>query len=199
MLIVSKLNKKLFYILFVLSLLMLGGVSFANFFDKSNVLGSTFSVASSDIKLLQNNTLGTNQSNLIDYLEGPDFDNINPYWQKDYLIKIYNNGSANLDIISNSDFLLTNDPKNISKILFVEIIEWNDANSNGVVDEQEGVYSFGKKSFEMWKAQGINIGTINKQNLKGYILRFTTQAISDDLQGATALFDFTFNSKPSSN
>lgn len=199
MLIVSKLNKKLFYILFVLSLLMLGGVSFANFFDKSNVLGSTFSVASSDIKLLQNNTLGTNQSNLIDYLDGPDFDNINPYWQKDYLIKIYNNGSANLDIISNSDFLLTNDPKNISKILFVEIIEWNDANSNGVVDEQEGVYSFGKKSFEMWKAQGINIGTINKQNLKGYILRFTTQAISDDLQGATALFDFTFNSTPSSN
>jgi len=87
---------------FVLALM--AGIAFAAFGDKGEILGSTFTVASADIKFLEDLTLGIDPNNLVDELPGPIFSNIRPEWSENYLVKIYNNGTASLQLSSNADY-----------------------------------------------------------------------------------------------
>ena len=194
--IVQRIHKKLFLMLVVSSFTVLGGITYATFFDKGDVLGSSFSVASSDIKILLDNTLGIDSSNLVDEIEGPSFENITPYWQQDHLVKIHNNGTADLDIISNSDYETVNDPQELRQLIYVEPLEWKDNNEDELVSDGEVAFSFGQKNIVKWKTEGINLGTIKQGETKGFILRFSTLDITNSKQGSTAIFDFTFNSTP---
>lgn len=183
----------------VLSSALIGGITYAAFMDKGSILGSSFSVGSSDIKLLVNVAGNIDSSNLSEEVQGPSFNNILPFWQKEYLIKIYNNASTTLNLNSLATYSTSNDTSELRYLIFVEPIEWNDQNSNGVVDTGEAVYSFGKKSLLKWKTEGINLGEVKQGEIKGLILRFSTEDISDTKQGATALFDFEFNAIPVTN
>ena len=175
-------------------ILTTAGITYAAFGDRGSVLGSTFSVGSADIKLLQDVGLGFEEGNLTDEIPGPTFTGILPYWTTDYLLKIYNNGSDTLHLVSNAYYETINDPEDLRSILFVEPVQWTDSNGNGEVDEGETGASLGKKTLIKWKTEGFDLGNIEIGQVQGYILRFSADNISETKQNASALFDFTFDS-----
>ncbi len=188
--------KKLIYVYASLAALVLvvAGVTYAAFSDKGNVLGSTFSVGSADIKLLNDITQGLGEGNLVEEKAGPNFNNISPFWTKDYLMKIYNNAATQISLSSNSNYETANDPMELRQIIFVEPFEWNDNNSDGVLDAGELGTSYGRKTIVKWKTEGFNLGSVDAGAVKSLVLRFSTDAVSDTKQGASALFDFQFSS-----
>jgi len=122
----------------IFTVVALIGVAFAAFGDKGEILGSSFSVASTDIKFLEDITLGIEPENLVDELPGPEFLNIRPDWNESYLLKISNSGTTNVQISTNADYETANDPDDLRQIIYVEVLEWNDVNANGVYDSGEG-------------------------------------------------------------
>lgn len=180
--------------LFTALVMLIAGVSYAAFTDSSNISGSTFSIGSADIKMLSDLSLGIDESNLVDELAGPVFSNITPNWQQDYNIKIYNNTAGSLQLTTNSNYETANDPEDLRQIIFVEIFAWNDIDNNGVLDSGELGDSFGKDTIVKWKTQGFDLGQINAGEVNSYVLRFTTNDVSDTKQGATGVFDFEFDS-----
>ncbi len=169
---------------------VIAGVAYAAFTDKGKLTGSSFSIGSGDIKLVKDVTSGTNTDNLADEMAGPTFTGITPNWKKDYLMKIYNNATTKVAIISNANYLTANDPEELRSIIYVEPFEWNDLNSNGTVDTNEEGLSLGKKSITKWKTEGFNFGQLDSGNTKSIILRFSTDTISATKQGKTGVFDF---------
>lgn len=168
------------------------GVTYAAFTDKGKVLGSTFSAGSADIKFLSNITLEANSSNLTDELTGPNFSNISPTWTQDYLIKILNNGTSKLGLVTNAYYETANDPDDLRSDIQVEVIPWSDLNSNGVVDSGEEGVSLGKKTITKWKTEGFDLGEIGAGQQMPLILRFSAPTLGNDQQGSTAVFDFEF-------
>lgn len=182
--------------LIIVSLLVVAtaGLTYAAFGDRGKVLGSKFSVGSADIKLLLDNAGGTVPQNLMESLPGPEFTNVTPDWSADYQIKIFNSGTSPVILTTNADYLTANDPDELRSVIFVEPMAWNDENNNGLVDTGEIGESLGKKSIVKWKTEGYEIGEINAGEIKGLILRFSTEALSETKQGTTAVFDFIFDS-----
>lgn len=188
-------KRKLLYILGSIAMVsgLVVGVTYAAFTDKGKVLGSTFSAGSADIKFLSDLTLGNDPTNYVDELTGPSFSNIAPNWTKDYLLKIVNNGTSKLAVTSNAYYETVNDPKNLRSDILVEILKWNDANSDGILDSGEEGTSLGKKTIIKWKTEGIDLGEYDSGRVLPLILRFTAPTLSDQQQGATGVFDFIFN------
>ena len=182
------------YLVITLGLIATAGIAYASFADKGEILGSSFSVGSADIKLLIDITGGVDDSNLTDQLNGPSFTNITPNWEEDYLVKLYNNASTALQLTTNADYLTANDPDDLRSIIYVEPIPWNDINNNGIVESGETSTSIGKKTIVKWKTEGFDLGSLTSGEVKGFILKFSTGTISETKQGKTALFDFEFNS-----
>jgi hypothetical protein len=169
------------------------GISYAAFSDKGKYSGSTFNVASADIKLLSDVSQGADLANLVDEKPGPVFNNIGPSWTSDYTIKLYNNATTPLNIFSTAYYETLRDPGELRGVISCEIFEWNDVNANGTVDEGEIGGSYGAKTIIKWKTEGIQIGQLSIGEAKGYILRFTTTStFSSLLQGKTGEFDFEF-------
>ncbi|MFZ2664194.1 MAG: hypothetical protein WAX66_02435 [Patescibacteria group bacterium] len=186
--------KNLIYLLGSIAVItgLAAGVTYAAFTDKGKVLGSTFSAGSADIKFLSDVTLGTDSSNLTDELTGPSFSNISPTWEQDYLIKILNNGTSNLGLVTNAYYETVNDPDDLRSDIQVEILPWSDSNSNGTVDSGEEGTAIGKKTITKWKTEGFDLGEIEPGQQKPLILRFSAPTLGDDQQGATGVFDFEF-------
>ncbi len=184
-------NKRLILVVLGVLLGVSMSVGYAAFMDKGKILGSTFSVGSSDLKLLKDLSLGGSSTNLADEMQGPTFTNISSNWTKDYLIKLYNNATDVLVLTTNAFYETANDPDDLRSIVFVEPIVWND-NGNGVVDTGELGTSFGKKTIIKWKTEGFNLGQLAKGEIKGLILRFSTDAVADTKQGKSGSFDFEF-------
>lgn len=178
----------------LLVLALAAGIAFAAFGDKGEILGSTFTVASADIKFLEDPTLGIDPNNLVDQLPGPTFSNIKPEWTEDYLVKISNNGTSTVQISSNAFYETINDPEDLRQIIYVEIIEWNDANANGIYETGEEGNIIGKKTIVKWKTEGFSLGDLNSGDVMSLILRFSTEGLTDSKQGSTAIFDFEFES-----
>ena len=178
----------------VVAMALLAGIAYAAFSDKGQVLGSSFSVGSTDIKLLINLAQGSDSANLADQLPGPAFTNIIPNWQDTYLIKVFNNGTTSVTLTSNANYETANDPDELRSVIYVAPAEWNDANNNGVADSGEEGTSFGKKTITKWKTEGYNLGQIVSGGVKGYILHFSTESLSDTKQGKNGAFDFEFDS-----
>ena len=179
---------------FVLLTSLLVGVVLAAFADKGKILGSTFSVGSSDLKFLIDLSGGIDSSNLSDELHGPGFTNISSNWTTDYALKILNNGTSPVQLTSNANYLTANDPDDLRNIIFVEPLEWNDSDGNGTVDTGEEGQSLGRKTLVKWKTEGYSLGTLNQGEIKGLILRFSTDTVSDTKQGKSGVFDFEFDS-----
>jgi len=191
-----KTNKKsLFYVAGLGIILSLAaGVTFAAFTDKGKVLGSTFSIGSADIRFLRDLPLGTDPTNLVDELPGPSFGNIGQTWSADYPMKIINNGTSGINIVSHAFYETINDPAELRSDINVEIFEWNDANSSGVLDPGEVGMTLGKKTLIKWKTEGMGVGQINPGQARALVLRFSTENLSSTKQGKSALFDFEFES-----
>jgi predicted ribosomally synthesized peptide with SipW-like signal peptide len=173
---------------------LIAGVTYAAFSDKSNVLGATFTVGSADLKFLSDLTNEIDPTTYVDELPGPNFQNISPIWQKDFAIKLINQGSTNLAVTSSSNYTTANDPKDLRSDILVEIINWNDADKDGEVDSGEEGTSLGKKTIIKWKTEGLNLGNLDSGQIMPMILRFTAPTLADTQQGATGIFDFEFNS-----
>ncbi|MBP7927549.1 hypothetical protein KAZ57_00155 [Patescibacteria group bacterium] len=176
------------------AVLLTAGVTYAAFSDTGKVLGSSFSVGSADLKLLKDPAGGLINENLADEMAGPAFMNIGPNWKKDYAIKIYNNATGKVQIATNANYLTTNDPDDLRSVIYVEPVLWSDGNNNGVVDAGEESTSFGKKTITKWKTEGFDLGQVDSGSVKGLVLRFSTDSLSDTKQGKSGIFDFEFDS-----
>ncbi len=187
--------KKRFYIYgsLVLLILLTLGVTFATFTDKAKFTGTTLSVASSDIKLLDVIGGGTDPSNLVDHKQGPVFANITPEWFENYYVEVYNNASGDLQLSSYADYLTANDPEELRQIIYVELFDWEDTNGDGIAQEEELTNSYGARSIVKWKTQGFDLGVLSQGETRSFVLRFFTMNISPAKQGSSIVFDFEFS------
>jgi hypothetical protein len=187
--------KKILYVygslLFVFLLAL--GITFSAFTDKGEILGSTFNTGSIDILFYKDVASPLDSTNLIDVLNGPNFSGIKPQWQEDYLMKLYNNGSSQLMLTSNANYETANDPDDLRQYIYAEVFQWADNNNDGQLDDGELGQSLGKKTFTKWKTEGIEIGNFNPGESRGYVIRFSTDDLSDTKQSSTAVIDFEFN------
>lgn len=182
------------YALIIAGTVALTGIAVAAFGDKGEILGSSFSMGSADIKMLISLSGGTGTENLTDTATGPGFSAIGPNWTQDYLLKIFNNSSAHLLLTSNSEYETINDPDDLRNIIYVEPFNWNDANNDGIAEANEIGSSFGRKTIVKWKTEGFDLSSLAPGSVKGLILRFSTDAVSDTKQGKSAIYDFIFDS-----
>jgi len=189
-------KRKLLYIYGSLIILvsLIVGVTFAVFTDKSSVLGATFTTGSVNLKFLSDLANETDTATYVDELTGPNFSGIGTTWQKDYPLKLINNGSSKIAVTTHSNYQTVNDPKDLRSDILVEIINWNDADKDGQLDSGEEGVSIGQKSITKWKTEGFNLGEYDSGQLIPIILRFTAPTLSDTQQGATGIFDFEFSS-----
>jgi hypothetical protein len=185
--------KKRRIIIALAAVIAVAGIAYAAFSDAAKVTGSSFKVGSSDLKFLADISQGTDSANLVDSLEGPAFTNISPSWKQDYPLKLYNDGTATLDITSHAKYSTANDTGDIRSYINVELFDWNDENSNGVVDDEELGQSYGKKSIIKWSSDGFSLGSIPIGEEKAFVLRFTSENIPDTKQGMSAVYDFEFD------
>ncbi len=182
-------------VLLLSSLLIGAGVGYAVFLGNSKVLGSKFTVASAEIKLLSNLSGGVNTENLVSELTGPEFNNVTSDWGDSYLVKIYNNSTSNLILTSRAEYATANDPDELRQLIFVEPYVWADANNNGLAETEELSTSLGKKSIVKWKTEGFDLGTLTSGEVKGVLLKFSTDSVSSTKQGKSAMFDFEFDAQ----
>lgn len=189
-------KNKLFYLigssLIVISLI--AGITYAAFSDKAKVIGSSFSVGSANLMFLESLSMGTDPSNYKDELPGPTFTNIGTGWTQDYLVKLISMASSKITISTNAFYETVNDPDDLRSDINVEIIKWYDTNQNGIVDEGEEGPVVGKKTIIKWKTEGFTLGDLYYGQVMELILRFSAPTISELKQGASAVFDFEFNS-----
>jgi hypothetical protein len=189
--------KKSFYVYgsLVLLVLLTLGVTFATFTDKADFLGTTLSVASSDIKLLAVYNGGLDPSNLVDSKPGPTFTNVSSSWHEDYVVQIYNNATGPLNLTSKATYEVDNDPDELRQIIFVEMFDWEDANGDAIPQQEEfEQHSLdGAKTIVKWNTQGFDLGTLPQGEVRTLVLRFSTNTISPTKQGKGIIFDFSFD------
>ncbi len=191
----SLVKKKRLLIIFGLVAIFGGmfGATYAAFMDVGEVKGSTITVGSSDIKMLSDVSGDITEANLVDTLIGPSFENISQNWTGDYLMKLFNNASAPVDLSTVAFYETVNDPDDLRQDVYVELIEWVDMDNNGLVDDGELGVNYGKKTIVKWKTEGFNLMSLDSGEILGLILRFSVENLSDTKQGAGMLFDFEFN------
>ena len=102
--------------------------------------------------------------------------------------------SSRITISTNANYETANDPEDLRSDILVEIIKWSDMNQNGAVDSGEEISVVGKKTIVKWKTEGFTLGDLFYGQTMGLILRFSAPSISESKQGASATFDFEFNS-----
>lgn len=188
-------NKRKYFAVgaFILLVIVLTSATYAAFSDKGKLSGSSFSVGSSDIKLLADISQGTESANLVDELPGPAFVNIGPTWQQNYLMKFYNKSTAPINLTTHAKYATADDPSDLRQYIYVEPKEWDDANNNGSVDTGEEGASLGKKTIVKWSTEGFDLGAIAMGTTKSLILKFTAETLSDTKQGKSGTFDFEFD------
>jgi hypothetical protein len=177
---------------FILAGIFISGVAYAAISNKIFMKGALFATATMEIKFLKDITAGNVSENLVTELSGVSFDNIYNYWSTDYLVKLVNVSSNNVNISSYSNYTTAEDPASLRYSLFVEIFNWSDLNSNGIVDEGELQESLGKKSFVKWKTEGFSLGIFEPNKVKSYVLRFSAENLTDTKIGQSGKFDFEF-------
>lgn len=182
--------------------LSLFGVTSAAFEESVSVLGTSFTIGESTggsgnesgtntaLKILVSNASESQGSNLADTIAGPSFDSITPEWVQSVPIKLYNKGSAVLDIVGSAAYV--NDPDTLRDDLFIEILAWNDTNNNGTVEESEIGESYGYDTILRFKNDTFNLGELGAESVKGYVLKFDGSGLSDVNIGKTAVYDFIF-------
>lgn len=185
----------------VLSLLIIASVLLsvavatkAAFEDKGEIKGTTFKVGNADVKLVNDLSSDVSDSNLVDVKDGPVFSGIFPGWSRDYGVKLYNNGSLNIALESESEYTTAEDPDSLRESINVEVFNWNDSNENGIAEtsEVENVPLAPKKNIIKWKSEGISLGELKAGEIKGLLLKFSVESISSTKQSKSAKYNFVF-------
>jgi hypothetical protein len=177
----------------LVSLAFVGAATKAAFQSSGNVSDVTFKVGGVDIKILEDLSQAPSESNLKTSKAGLTFQDLFPGWTKDYPIKIYNNGTLLINVISTAYYETANDPASLREYIFAELFPWDDQNSDGVVDSTEIGTSLGKKSIVKWKTEGFVLGDLVPGSTKGLLVRFTAGAIPDTKMGQQAKYTFEFS------
>ena len=77
----------------------------------------------------------------------------------------------------------------------MEPFAWDDINGNGSLDDGELGVSLGvRDTIVKYKTVGYDFGVLESGQVRGVVLRFSTDAVSDTKQGASGIFDFELNS-----
>lgn len=171
---------------------LVGGVAFAAMSNKILMKGASFQTATIELKFLKNLSGSISSDNTSTEISGVSFDGIINGWQQDYLVKLANTSKQTLNVKSYANYSTDQDLASLRYSLYVEIFPWNDLNNNGVYDAGEEGVSLGKKTFVKWKTEGFDLGSFESNKVYGYILRFTSDGITDAKQGASGIFDFEF-------
>jgi len=172
-----------------------GGFTYAMFTDKAVFNGALISVGSADLKLYSDLSKSANDpGNLVDSLPSPQLLEVTPSFTQDYLVKIYNNSSKPFVLTSNANYTTAEDPDDLRRYINVEIINWNDNNTNGTLEGDELGDSLGKQNIIDWKSNGFSLNDIESKTSRSLILRFTAEDIPDTKMGKTGLFSFDFSS-----
>lgn len=95
-----------------------------------------------------------------------------------------------MELSSWADYETANDPDELRQLVFAEIFDWEDTNSDGQVEESELTTSYGKKTIVKWKTEGFDPRILPKGEVRYFVCRFSTGTISETKQGKTMLFDF---------
>lgn len=182
------------------TLLTLIGATYALFEETVQVSSASFKIVSTtdgeinggntDLKILLNTGLASEGANLDDEVPGPIFDSVSKNWTADYPIKLFNNGDKTLEIISKADYV--SDVDVLRDDLYIEILTWNDANNNGLVDSGEVGDSFERDTILRWRNDTFILDQIAPNETKGYILRFDGEGLTDINIGMQALYNFEF-------
>ncbi len=184
------------------------GLSFITLFQSTSavfeetvkVAGTSFTVGTdaggeqqdtnTALKMLVNLSEPAADPNLADSIAGPVFDNIAVDWIDQVEIKIHNQGTETLDIVSLADYV--SDPDVLRDDLYVEILEWNDTNSDGVVDSGEEGTSYGYDTILRWRNDTFPLGSIAVDETRGFVMRFDGTGVTGTNFGMTAAYDFVF-------
>ncbi len=177
----------------MVSLVFVGAATKAAFQSSGSVSDVTFKVGGVDIKLLEDLSQGPSESNLKTSKAGLTFQDLFPGWTKDYPLKIYNNGTLSINVISTAYYETANDPAGLREYIFAELFPWNDQNSDGIVDTDELGTSLGKKSIVKWKTEGYVLGDLIPSGTQGLLVRFTAGNIPDTKMGQQAKYTFEFS------
>ena len=177
---------------FLLAGVLVGGAAYAAISNKIFMKGTSFTTATVELKFLKNLSQGTGIENLTSELTGITFDGILNGWQQDYLVKVTNISTKNMNVWSYANYQTDQDPASLRYSLYVELFLWNDLNNDGVFDSGEEGASLGKKTFVKWKTEGFDLGVFESNKVYGYILRFSSMDITDAKQGTSGIFDFEF-------
>ena len=193
----------IFKVLVVLVLLgFSGAVVYAAISEKGSVKGTTFKVSSSfpdpvptptsnsALKLISNLTGGTSDSNLVDNLSGPSYDNVSPTWSAFYPMKFYNKSNETLSLIASSEYI--EDANTIRDDLYVTMYEWNDVNTNGTYDNGEAGALYKRDTILSLKNDTFNLGQINGKATKNVVLKFDGEGFSSANFSQQGVFDFVF-------
>ncbi len=168
-----------------------GLMAVAAFQTQGQVKGTSFTAGSAEI-LFYSDLSGTSDSNnLLAEKSFSPFELIGPNWTDTRLIKIYNKGTENLKLTLSSEVVGTDNI--LSESLNIEVFNWNDANSNGVLDDGETGDSFGAKTLKQWQTSSYDLSTFESQTTKSFALKFSTGDLTDEFQKANVTYNFVFN------
>lgn len=163
----------------------------AAFQTRGQVKGTSFTTGSAEI-LFYNDLAGTaTDTNLVTEKSFSPFELIGPNWTDTRLVKLYNKGTESLNLTLIAE--LSGQDSTLSDNLNVEIFDWNDANSDGVLDEDELGISLGTKTLTVWQTSSYDLGTFESEASKSFVLKFSVGDITDELQKANVTYNFVFN------
>ncbi len=142
------------------------------------------------LKMLQSLSGSSADSNLGDIKVGPVFNNVDVMWTDQAVVKIHNKGGVDVDVIAKADYI--SDPDTLRDDIYVEILEWNDSNSNGTYEVGEEGQSYKRDTILRLRNDTFLLGKITPSQTKGYVLKFDGSGISSVNAGKSAVYDFTF-------
>lgn len=190
-------------VLIVLGAITIFQATSAVFEESVMVAGTSFSVgvpSGSDpstpidtntaLKMFVNLSGDSVSSNLADSLAGPSFGNINSAWSDEVAIKIHNAGSVPMNLVSTVNYV--NDPNTLRNRINAEVIEWNDFNNNGQVDQGELGQSYGYDTILRWRNDLFHMGRINPDQTRGFVIKFDGAGLTQTNVGQSAIYDFVF-------
>lgn len=186
-------KNKLFFAWFLggLFLGIAGLMVAAAFQTQGQVKGTSFTAGSAEI-LFYSNLSGTSDSdNLLSEKSFSPFELIGPNWSDNRLVKIYNKGSENLKLTFVAEVVGTD--STLSDNMNIEVLNWEDTNSDGVLDDGELGSSFGTKTLKQWQTSSYDLGMFESETSKFFVLQFSVGDLTDELQKSNVTYNFIFN------
>jgi len=163
----------------------------AAFQTRGQVKGTSFIAGSAEIVFYSDISGTSADTNLVTEKSFSPFELIGPNWTDIRLVKLYNKGTENLKLTFIAE--LSGTDSTLSDNLNVEVYNWNDSNSDGVLDDEELGSSLGVKTLKAWQTSSYDLGTFQSETTKQLVLKFSVGNITDELQKSNVTYNFVFN------